>query len=616
MSKNTLPGTIRGKILLSTAIVTATIAIITVSVCFLVFQSFLRKNQLRSAEYNLQVASNNISAYMENILYFEQWCCTNTDIGRYLEAFKDQEGMPPISSGKASLRITASNTYERLKEEYYNTYASKHITRVVISPVNGQNYLQISDTVSSNTSAAARQLQQSDRFLALLEAPTLQWDGLMEDPLSPGTDPIIPIVRPIYSLYGPQMTGWCYLAVSPRVFLDYMEALPLEEDASLYLHIGGHSYRFLDDTLTEVPFDYPILSDISRQTFNPESRAYQIRWEDGQKRILLTCPLWGSWTLSLVLSQQAYDQQSSLYLWIIAGTVLTILLLGHILYRSLDRMIGRPVGLLLEKIAAISKGDFSPAPAIEWRDEFGRIGRGINQMAENVSTLMEKRVADEKQKKDLEYQILQSQINPHFLYNTLNSIKWMATIQNADGIAEMITALARLMKNASKGTSAMIPLKDELDLTMDYFLIQQYRYGGSISLEQQIASDELYGCLVHRFTLQPIIENAMFHGIEPKGCIGKILVAVWASEEGAPDRRLFISVRDNGVGMSPEQIQQVLKGADPSANDLFRHVGISNVDRRIKYDFGEGYGITIESLVGEYTTMLITLPYCKSPAAG
>ena len=114
MSKNALPGTIRGKILLSTAIVTVTIATITVSVCFLVFQSFLRKNQLRSAEYNLQVASNNISAHMENILSFEQWCCTSADIGRYLEAFKDQEGMPPISSKNAPLRITAStnNTAE------------------------------------------------------------------------------------------------------------------------------------------------------------------------------------------------------------------------------------------------------------------------------------------------------------------------------------------------------------------------------------------------------------------------------------------------------------------------------------------------------------------------
>ncbi len=613
MSKNALPGTIRGKILLSTAIVTATIAIITVSVCFLVFQSFLRKNQLRSAEYNLQVASNNISAYMENILYFQQWCCTSTDIGRYLEAFKDQEGMPPISSKKASLRITASNTYERLKEEYYNTYASGHITRVVISPVNRQNYLQISDAVSSNTSAAAQRLYQSDRFRALLEAPFLEWDGLMADPLSPGTDPILPIVRPIYSLYGPQMTGWCYLAISDRVFLDYMETLPLEEDASLYLHINGHSYRFQDKTLTEVPFDCQILSDISSQAFNPESRAYQIRWADGQKRVLLTCPLWDSWSLSLVLSEQAYGQQSSLYLWIIAGTVLSILLLGHILYRSLDRMIGRPVGSLLDKINAISEGDFSPDPAIEWRDEFGDIGRGINQMAENVSSLMEKRVADEKQKKDLEYQILQSQINPHFLYNTLNSIKWMATIQNAAGIAEMTTALARLMKNVSKGTTAMIPLKDELDLTMDYFLIQQYRYGGNISIDQQIASDELYSCLVHRFTLQPIIENAMFHGIEPKGCVGRIVIKVWASDgEDMADRRLLIAVTDNGVGMSPEQIRQVLEGADPPANDLFRHVGISNVDRRIRYDFGKGYGITIESQVGEYTTMLITLPYKKT----
>ena len=613
MSKNALPGTIRGKILLSTAIVTVTIATITVSVCFLVFQSFLRKNQLRSAEYNLQVASNNISAHMENILSFEQWCCTSADIGRYLEAFKDQEGMPPISSKNAPLRITASTTYERLKEEYYNTHASDHITRVVISPVNRKNYMQISDTVSSNTSAAADQLYQSDQIRRLLEAPTLQWDGLMEDPFSPGSAPILPIVRPIPSLYGSQVIGWSYLAVSGRVFLDYLETLPLEADASLYLHIGGHAYHFTDGQLVETPFPYQILSDISGQVFNPESGAYKIRTEDGQKRYLLTCSLWDSWSLSLVLSEQAYDQQSGLYLWIIAGTLCAILLLGLILYRSLDRMINRPIDRLLDKLAAIAEGDFAPAPSIEWKDEFGSIGRGINRMAEDVSTLLEKRVADEKQKKDLEYQILQSQINPHFLYNTLNSIKWMATIQNAAGIAEMTTALARLMKNVSKGTSAMIPLKDELELTMDYFLIQQYRYGGNIAMDQQIASEDLYTCLVHRFTLQPIIENAMFHGIEPKGCVGQILIKVWAEEAADSGKCLKISVTDNGVGMSPEQIRQVLDGKEPSTNDLFRHVGISNVDRRIRYDFGDGYGITIESLLGEYTTMQIALPYRTAP---
>ncbi len=174
----------------------------------------------------------------------------------------------------------------------------------------------------------------------------------------------------------------------------------------------------------------------------------------------------------------------------------------------------------------------------------------------------------------------------------------------------MTTALARLLKNVSKGTASMIPLREELDLIKDYFLIQQYRYGGSVTIEYQIQSDELYNCQIHRFSLQPIIENALFHGIEPKGAAGRIIVSAEA-EEIAGEKGLMIRVTDNGIGMSEEMIEKVLREDTDSHNktEFFRHVGISNVNKRIQYDFGPEYGITITSRQGEFTTMTIRLPY-------
>ena len=134
----------------------------------------------------------------------------------------------------------------------------------------------------------------------------------------------------------------------------------------------------------------------------------------------------------------------------------------------------------------ISNGNFSYEAAIEWNNEFGEIGKGINSLSTNVVQLMEHRIAVEKQQKELEYQVLQNQVNPHFLYNTLNSIKWMATIQNATGIAEMTTALSRLLKSISKGTRQVIPIREELELLKNYILIQQYRYGGIITVTYKI----------------------------------------------------------------------------------------------------------------------------------
>ncbi|MCR5790936.1 MAG: histidine kinase [Lachnospiraceae bacterium] len=217
--------------------------------------------------------------------------------------------------------------------------------------------------------------------------------------------------------------------------------------------------------------------------------------------------------------------------------------------------------------------------------------------------LLRERMRDERTKQALEYRILQSQVNPHFMYNTLNTIKWMATIQGAEGIADMSTALSRLLKNIAKGEEPLIPLRDEKALLDDYFTIMKYRYGGSIELSYEITEEELLDCLVNRFSLQPIVENAIFHGIEPKGSAGRINVRIF--EE---NRKLCIDVADNGVGMDEETLQGLFRNKTETNNDFFRDVGVQNVSERIRFTFGEDYGLYAESVPGEGTTMHYILP--------
>ena len=614
MKKHLLPTTIRGKIIAYTGAITMLIVAVTVAICFQVFQAFLRRNQIQSAEYNLQVVSHNVATNMGNILSFNEWCHSSQDIYHYLDAFKDLNRMPPISSEQAPLRTTALNTYARLKEEYNNTPSSNnYVVRVIISPMNCRNYLQLCDTAASITPDITEMIQKEDFFTPLFEAPDYKWIGLIR-PYYPTSDStkLIPVIRPVYSQYSSEIVGWTYLAISDRVIRDYLSAFPLQPDAYLYITIGGKQYLYQDGAFEETAISHTILSDISSNAINANTSASLIRTPDGSKRRLVTCPLGSNgWTISVALSESDYNAQNRAYRLIIIGIVAAILLMGLILAWILTRTISQPVKRLRGRIECISQGDFSRDQTIEGPDELGVIGRGINDMSENVQSLLERKVTDEKQKKDLEYQILQSQINPHFLYNTLNSIKWMATIQNAPGIAEMVTALARLMKNVSTGTATQIPLKDELALVKDYVLIQQYRYGGGLTVEYDIESEELEQCLIHRFTLQPLIENALFHGIEPKGCAGRIQIKATRQTLPGLGDVLQISVTDNGIGMTEETIHQVLEGnAAPSA-DFFRQLGINNVNKRIQYEFGRDYGLSIQSVPGEYTTMTITLP-CHS----
>ncbi|WP_026890215.1 sensor histidine kinase [Lacrimispora aerotolerans] len=617
MWKKLIPKTIRGKLMTLTASVTLLITILTTSVCFSVFQSFLRKNQIQSAEFSLQVVNNNIAADMKDIIYFSKWCCSNGAILDYLEALKGQPKLPTAQKDMANLRPLALSTHSRLKEEYYNTRSNEYMSRVIVSSIDENNFLQMAASANYTSSYAAMIIRKKNFFKTLYESPDFRWIGLVKDPFSEiSQETFLPIVRPVYNEFNSEILGWTYVEISSRIFTDYLSSYPLPEDSNLFLSIGEKNYVFDKGNWKETNYPFKEKERLSESdSLSQGTEVLSVTTDEGEKRIVVERPIEGiegieDFRLYQVLSEQQFKQQKNLYMLILLGICLFILSLGILLIFFLNRIIMDPIRKVSSKISRISDGDFSKDPAIEWDHELGQVGRGINSMSENIMTLLDKKVSDEKQKKDLEYQILQSQINPHFLYNTLNSIKWMATIQNANGIADMTTALARLLKNVSKGTASFITLKEELDLVKDYFLIQQYRYGGSVTIDYQIESEDLYQCRIHRFSLQPIIENALFHGIEPAKTTGHIIVSAQTELE-ADKKILKIDITDNGIGMTQEMINKVMQNDTDGVNntEFFRHIGISNVNKRIQHDFGPEYGITITSEPLEFTTMSIRIPY-------
>lgn len=603
--------TIRGKIVFITAGITLLITVITVCTCFSVFQFFLKKNQIQSTEFNLQLVANNVSSDLEKIVYLNKWCGSNNEVLNYLETFGGMEKLAEASKNDKTLKPLALTTYKRLMEEYYNTKPSDYITRIIISTDNSQNILQVMSTTSASAPYASETLTSSEYFQILYDSPDDMWIGFIDDPFfkKTGRELILPFISPIYNQFSSDIIGWTYLSVSSKLITDYLKSYPLADDSDLYLSIGTKLYQIEGNTILESEPDFTVLSDIRDASLDSATRAQLVKMADGHQRTLVSRAVGpDGWYLCQTLSEQQLSEQKQIYLLLIVGICVLILSLGFVLVFLLNRTINQPVAMIRRKMDAISAGDFSWDTSIEWDHEIGEIGKGINHLSKNVVTLMDKRIDDEKQKKDLEYQILQSQINPHFLYNALNSIKWMATIQGSSGIAEMTTALARLMKSISKGTSTLVTLGEELDLVKDYFLIQQYRYGGSVTIDYHIESEDLYHCKIHRFSLQPIIENALFHGIEPKGAAGNIRVNARAFPVGTR-KHLEITVTDNGIGMTPETIHRILHSKANPGNDFFKQIGINNVNQRIQYDYGPAYGITIHSIPGEYTTMIIVIPY-------
>lgn len=599
MKNSTRPGSIQKRILLITVSCLVGMCIIISSVSFYLFRNYLQRSLVQSAETNLQLLSDRMNSGINDIYQMVRFCRTNRDIATYIENNPNPGSVMSVA------------TYDRITEEYNNNPSKDFMTRLSI--ITSEHFLQIVSAEYSSTADLSKEVPSLAFFEPLLKAHDYDFStGFINDPFSRKGKMVLPIIRPITHQFNSVQGGFLFIEVADDLFLNALNRYPIAEDSYVYLTIGEHNYIYEDGQLQEFLLSYKVTDDLTDSAMLDDIRITEIKNSEGVTKVMVTAPLdMPGCYISQSISLLELRHQHLLLWFLLIGTIASISAIGIFLMLTMNKMIRIPVAKIHEKMLRIAEGDFDRDPSIEWSHELGEIGKGINDLSENVFTLMQTRVENEKQKKDLEYKMLQSQINPHFIYNTLNSIKWMATIQGADGISEMTTSLAKLLKSISKGTSLLVPIQEEFSLIRDYFTIQSYRYGGTISMDIQVDDDALLEYPILKFTLQPLVENAIFHGIEPKGT-GHILIHAAYETITAREQSICIKVTDNGVGMSPAKAKEILLTNNDSSADFFREIGVSNVHRRLQYEFGEQYGITIESVEGEYTTMAIHIPATKN----
>lgn len=568
------------------------------------YQEHITNSLAASAGTNLKFLADSIDSSMDAVNQLIRWSQANTVVGNYVEApDNDRYG------------IIAVNAQERLAEELQNNPASDMIHRAVIGNTNG-NFIQVVPAVYSTTLNLGTEIPRLPFFDELITSSAGQLStGLIQDPFYKTSDKkVIPIVRPIYARYYSNHAGWIFLELTEQIFTESLQYSSHPQGSDIYLILDSHTYDLTDGGMSESNFSYTVTKELTSASIDPKCHLYSAVIFPEQRDTLLVFRSLAQDNCYIIqtLSQRELKNQKQIlvFIWIIILVIMFLIaiFLGCILHVS----IGIPVRKMRRQLSQISDGDFTPSTEIEWNNELGDIGRGINFLAVSIERLIDTRIADAREKKDLEYKVLQSQINPHFLYNTLNSIKWMATIQGATGICEMTTSLSRLLRSISKGTRLLIPLSEEIALVKDYFNIQNYRYGNTINFEICCEDNTLLDALIIKFTLQPIVENAIFHGLEPKGGSGMIRVTIH-SMENAGFSQLEITVWDNGVGITPEKASRLLTSNGDSSSEFFREIGIYNVHKRLQYEFGSAYGIQIDSVVGEYTAMHILIPLDTAP---
>ncbi len=265
--------------------------------------------------------------------------------------------------------------------------------------------------------------------------------------------------------------------------------------------------------------------------------------------------------------------------------------------------ITRPIRKLSEVTDQVAKGDLSVRFDARSGVEVNRLSDSLNTMIDKINELLEQVTTEQIRLRKAEFELLQTQINPHFLYNTLDTIIWLAEAGKQREVVGMVGSLSEFFRASLNQGKDIISIREELQHVKSYLEIQQVRYQDILKYEIQVPG-ELDKYLIPKITIQPIVENALYHGIKNKRGLGRIRVS-GKKEEGG----FAIQVEDNGIGINEERLRQVrdkIQYRTPAENDIY---GLYNVNERIRLNFGDKFGISIESVYGEGTVVSIHLPY-------
>lgn len=282
--------------------------------------------------------------------------------------------------------------------------------------------------------------------------------------------------------------------------------------------------------------------------------------------------------------------------------VLLFLFVLTMINAYISSRITNPIKELEKSVSLLESGDLDAPVYIGGSAEIRSLGHSIQGMALRIKGLMNDIVAEHESKRKSEFDTLQSQINPHFLYNTLDIIVWMIENEKKTDAVRVVTALARFFRISLSRGKSIITVKDELEHVRNYLMIQQMRFKNKFTYEID-ADEDVLELASLKLMLQPMVENAIYHGMEFMDGDGVIQIRVW--REGGD---LYLRVRDNGLGMTKEQVENLFKDSGHVPSRRGSGIGVRNVNERVHLYFGDAYGLRIESEPDEGTDVIIHLP--------
>lgn len=402
---------------------------------------------------------------------------------------------------------------------------------------------------------------------------------------------VVPVSKALFDFVSLQPIAYMTVFVKIEYFTDCLDGVLLGDNGRVYLLEGNG--RSIGDKLPQ-----NVLEEYTEA--NLANPGWRIWVPDSYHQLAMYPMETGQWNLLGVVDMHEQQKEIQTILLEVVGVFLLVACILIWLCVQVSKSISRPIKDLQDCMERFSAGDFQVIAPAKYNDEIGELRCHFNKMAQEVDRLISRVYVEENLRQKAQIEALQMQINPHFLYNTLDTINWMSETHGQRDIAVVSRSLASLMRYSLRDDE-FVAVEEELEAVENYIKIQHYRYGDSLKLELDIHEEVLYENMPKHILL-PLLENALEHGL--KNIKGEKRITVHGT---ITDNVIHIHVQDNGEGFPNEEIAKILEVPQKTDGRHMR-IGLRNVNQRLQLIYGKEYGLSIASKPQSGSTVMVSFP--------
>lgn len=524
----------------------------------------------------LNQINRNMEDMLKNIVVYSDFFFSNAEVNSLLSQRKFDSDYEARTTQKAIQEFLRSRWVYYGDKGYY----------LEILGENGRNYSSRWNDQVEFVFSDLDNLKKESWYDMLLESSRIRYiPTYSSEEFSKDEKSIVRAVRLLRHLNSGRYIGLMDVSIQQEQFLRLFEDGARQENQELLLMDG--TGRILSCTDRGLIGSYISSEKYLEKLLNYDHGYFPANMEGVYSQICFTTNDATGWKIVMyeTMQKSAWFGNWS-YLWII-GVAVVYFLLALLMSLYNARYISRPVQKLKEDMRTAYKGDLSVRAQVETGDEFGQLSHQFNEMIGKIEELIEQLGRRDEEKRVLELNALQAQINPHFLYNTLASIRFLVEMDMKEQADTSLLALARLLKRTFSDYRELIPVKEELESLENYLVLMKNRYQDTFEWEIRM-DEEVEDALVPRISVQPLVENSISHGFGQKKDMGHIYIHAQREEKD-----LLISVFDNGEGADLEKIKMLLASKGDCQEGQVSSIGIRNVQERIRLSFGKDSGLSV-----------------------